>query len=335
MKTNIAWVLTGVLLLGLLCGCGAEKARVDISDGGDLSGSGAATSGSTSGTGTTVVVTAPPHASAEPEYVTLRYGDETASVTVESVSIGDDGKLTVTLAGTGYGFNGVLPMRNGSMVIPFSADVTVNGETRSWSSASVSGGTVTFVYDVSALPQEVVVYSADRADETYTFDAVSFRVTEAAEPAAEDPDALPEGWYRTVEHSPEDFEVDWVETTIYDEQGRMRDFSDVKRSKEGDEYEFSVAFHHTYTYTDGSPIVEFTAEFFEYDWETGELTGYGKEGLTYTMESPDNHVELWSGWSETGVLDENGIMGQACSEFNGMEYGPDGTELGELSLKIQ
>jgi len=182
---KIASVLVAALLLGLLAGCGTERASVDISDGGDLS---APVSGGTEPTDNAEDAEPQEEADepAEPEYVTLSYEGNTASVTVDSVYFDVEGKLTVMLKGTGYTFNGILPFRNGSVVIPFSADVQIGQTTYSRKTVTMGGGTVSFSYDVSELPEKIILYSNSDKDEKFTFDASPF-ITDGP-PADEQPE---------------------------------------------------------------------------------------------------------------------------------------------------
>ena len=169
-----AVILALLLLLSLGTGCGAKRATVDISDGGNLS---APVSGSTEpATGKDDTGKLPEEADApkEPEYVTLSYEGNTASVTVDSVFLDDDGKLSVALKGVGYSFNGILPFRNGSIVVPFGADIRI-GETKySWDTASFGSGTITYLFDAADLPEQIILYSSDNKDEQFTFDAAPF-----------------------------------------------------------------------------------------------------------------------------------------------------------------
>ena len=170
---KIASVLITLLLLGLLAGCSAERANVDISDGGDLSApvsSGAEPTANAEDTEPQEEADEP----VEPEYITLSYDGNTASVTVDSVYLDEDGKLAVTLAGTGYSFNGILPFRNGSIVVPFRVDARIGASTYSWDTASFGSGTITYLFDVTELPEQVVLYSSDNRDEQFVFDAAPF-----------------------------------------------------------------------------------------------------------------------------------------------------------------
>ena len=124
----------------------------------------------------------------EPEYVTLSYDGNSASVTVDSVFLDDDGKVSVVLKGTGYSFNGILPIRNGQLVVAFGVDALV-GETRySWHTASFENDTITYNTDATELPEQIVLYSNDNKDEEFTFEAGPFITNKAqtGEPETED-----------------------------------------------------------------------------------------------------------------------------------------------------
>ncbi len=76
----------------------------------------------------------------EQEEAELRFEGDTAYAKPAAVYLDENGKLTVKVAGRGYGFNGMLPIRNGQIVVPFYADVKVGEKTVSWDSASIGGG---------------------------------------------------------------------------------------------------------------------------------------------------------------------------------------------------
>lgn len=183
-KTAI--ILAFFLLLSLFTGCGAERAKVDISDGGDLTATETlgkeaettpeietetepTTEEDVSGAENTPTETEP-----EAEYVTLSYDGNTASVTVDSVCLAEDGKLAVALTGTGYTFNGILPIRNGKLVVPFGVDVEIGGTRYSWNTANFDGNIVTYFTDATELPDQIILYSNDNKDKEFTFDAAPF-----------------------------------------------------------------------------------------------------------------------------------------------------------------
>lgn len=349
MKKTGSLFLAAVLLLALLSGCGAERVKVDISDGGDLSG-------------------AP---TAEPAGPIESSAAETAPQRDEFLWQGcrlyisyilDDGSIpagTYTLSGKAVrvclvcaegllswddvskfseGFQ--LKGPDGTVYEPFSCSwSTFGSENFALSDLDKMQFKGVFPnFDIPAdgdLSEYRLLVRTDEGQREFSLAGVPQQAPETIPdpvltetgPAGKEPDALPEGWYQTVERSEEGSDVDWTETITCDEKGRRREYVDVKRSEE---YAFSVEFRDCYTYTEGSPVVEYTGEFFEYDLESGALKGYGKATFSYTMRSPDNHIELWSGWSETGELDENGIMGQKLTDYGGTEYGPDGAEILEI-----
>ena len=285
----------------------------------------------------------------EPEEVhesfSLSYKGNDASMYVDSYYFDaeDDGNLRVVLVGTGYVFNGVIPFENNSLVVPFYAEVVIGGETYSWISVTFGGGELSFLFETKSAPEQVNVFSIEDKDNKVVVDGstVPFKEpvkeeeesSEEEEQPAEDQAAeeLPAGWTKTEETSEEGSDVDWVETKIYDEKGRQRQYSDVKQSKE---FEFSVAFHTYYTYTDGSSEVEVTQEFYEYDFKTGDLYGSGKVTFTYTMQNPDNYVEIFSGWSDSEETDENGLIVCVTDSYDAHEYASDGTLVFEYSGPI-
>ena len=115
----------------------------------------------------------------EQEEAELRFEGDTAYAKPAAIYLDENGKLTVKVAGRGYGFNGMLPIRNGKIVVPFYADVKVGEKTVSWDSASIGGGSITYTYDLTELPDEVILYSSDSKDEKFTFEAAPY-ITDGA-----------------------------------------------------------------------------------------------------------------------------------------------------------
>ena len=179
MKKSIL-ILTVVLLFCFCCGCGAEKAKVDISDGGDLTAADPAEAGGEAAE-TIEAETAEPGL----EYVTLAYKGNTAKMAVKAVFPGEENLLSVQLVGSGYAFDGVFPMENNKLVLPFVADVVVNGTTFSWKGASFGSGELTYSYDTGDMPEKIVLYSIDNEAVKFTVDAAPY-ITES--PAAAEPE---------------------------------------------------------------------------------------------------------------------------------------------------
>ena len=63
------------------------------------------------------------------------------------------------------------------------------------------------------------------------------------------------------------------------------------------------------------------------DFESGEIIERGRGQFQYTMQSPDNHIESWSGWTGSGTTDENGVKISTFDGFEATEFAPDGTEV--------
>ena len=290
----------------------------------------------------------------EPEEVhesfSLSYKGNTASMYVDSYYFDaeEDGNLRVVLTGTGYVFNGVIPFENNSLVVPFYTEVVVDEVTYSWISVTFGGEHLSFLFDIKKAPDQVSVFSIEDKDNKITVDGstVPYKEPEKEEEEEEEqPDEdsssqpvednttedLPDGWTRSVESSEEGSDVTWTETKVYDEKGRQREYSDVKQSEA---YEFSVAFYTYYTYTDGSPDVEVSQEFYEFDFKTGSLYGNGSVKFTYTMQNPDNHVEIFSGWSDSDKTDGNGLIICETDSYDAKEYASDGTLVFEYSGPI-
>ena len=110
-------------------------------------------------------------APAEQEEAELSFEGNTAYARPEAVYLDENGKLAVKVTGRGYGFNGILPIRNGKIIVPFYADVKVGEKTVSWNSVSMGGGAITYTFDLTELPDEVILYSSDNKDEKFTFEA--------------------------------------------------------------------------------------------------------------------------------------------------------------------
>lgn len=338
-----------VLVLTFCAGCLEERVTVDITDGGgettqtsseqkeeSVEETKQETSEEPSSEESEEVSEEPsePVEQPEPEHETfsLSYKGNNASMYVDSYYFDEEegGNLRVVLAGTGYVFNGVIPFENNSLVVPFYTDVVVGESTISWNNVTFGGGELSFLFDTKSAPDQVIVYSLDDKDNKVVVDGstVPFKEPEkeeepeeeSSEEAAEE--ELPEGWTKTVETSEEGSDVDWVETRIFDEKGRQRVYSDVKSSEA---YEFSVAFYNYYTYEEGSPVVEVKEDFYEYDLKTGEPYGHGSVVFFYTMQNPDNYIEVFSGWSDTEETDKDGLIICETDGYQANEYASDGT----------
>ena len=58
--------------------------------------------------------------------------------------------------------------------------------------------------------------------------------------------------------------------------------------------------------------------------------------LEYTMQSPDNHVELGFGWSGTAGKAADGADIAKEAECEGTEYAPDGSVVKKISkIKVK
>ena len=121
-------------------------------------------------------------------------------------------------------------------------------------------------------------------------------------------------------------DVQGIEVKYFDGKGRLREYLETKQSEE---YAFRVSFHTCYTYTDGSAEVDCFDEFISYDYESGAMTDRGTAQFRYTMQSPDNRIESWSGWSGNGETDENGVAVNIQDGYEAKEYAPDGTLVAE------
>ncbi|MBO4484392.1 MAG: hypothetical protein J5738_03280 [Lachnospiraceae bacterium] len=331
MKTGrtrklISFAMMFVLLI-CLSACGTEKKKVDISDGGDDS----------SPVKEEQKNTETPTPTDEPVPESLRFplnsehGTEWAEV--ESIQIGEDGKLVVVLIGEGSGFNNILQMRDGKIIIPFSAEVTVNGKTYHTDRTTLQTGKLIAHFDLGVLPDSVTFSSVDEPDKKYTASVKDGKVLQA--PAlvgdAGKGDDLPAGWRKEEEEFGWD-DVVGKEVKYYDEKGRLRKVTDEKGGPVSD---FRVEFFVTYTYTEGSPIVVFEQVFNEYKYN-GPRVSVAHFILEYTMQSPDNHVELGFGWSGTAGKAADGADIAKEAECEGTEYAPDGSVVKKISkIKVK
>ncbi len=170
-----------ILVMCLFTGCQTEKAAADSSAGASASPVPAASEAAAEAEAAEEQPAEEP-AAEEQEPVMLTYEGETARACVDSIYFDEDGRLAVVIAGQGYGFNKILPIRNGRIVMPFYADIRTAGTVHSWDSASISEGAITYLFDVAQLPEEVILYSADNKDEQFVFDAAPYILDEPPMP---------------------------------------------------------------------------------------------------------------------------------------------------------
>lgn len=330
MKTGkchkmISFVMMFVLLI-CLSACGTEKKKVDISDGGDDS----SPTKEQKNTDT-------PSPTEEPEPESMRFplnkDHGTSWAEVESIQIGEDGKLVIVLIGEGSGFDNILEMRNGKIIIPFAAEVTVNGKTYKTDRVTLQTGRLVAHFDISELPDSVTFSSVDEPEKKFTAPVKDGKVLQApalAGDAGRDGD-LPAGWRKEEEEFGWD-DVKGKEVKYYDEKGRLRKVTDEKGGPVSD---FRVEFMVTYTYTDGSPVVEFEHIFNEYKYD-GPRVSVAHFKTQYTMQSPDNRVELGCGWSGTGGKAADGADIAKEADCEGTEYASDGTVVKKIAkFKVQ
>ena len=166
--------ITALCLALIMCtGCGAKKEAPELNSSTETAAAAASTEEEAAAAEMESAEKAAEETAAqdEQEEAELRFEGDTAYAKPAAVYLDENGKLTVQVAGRGYGFNGILPLRNGKIIVPFYADVKVGEKTVSWDSASIGGGAITYTYDLTELPDEVILYSSDNKDEQFTFDA--------------------------------------------------------------------------------------------------------------------------------------------------------------------
>lgn len=302
-------------------GCGAEKKKIDISDGGNSSGKDKPTEQATSPTPTDEPVS-------ESFRFPLNADHGTKWAEVEGIKAGSDGKIVVILVGEGAGFDGVLSMRNGSFVIPFEIKVILAGKEYTADKNTTQSERFVAHFDLTGMPDAVCISSADEPDKVFSAPVSDGKVTQA--PSLEykpeiTEEALPAGWHQEEE------KFDWgdvagVEKKTYDEKGRLRDYWEQKGSEQ---YDFRAEFHMIYTYTEGSKEVSYEENFISYKYD-GTRTDVGRAIARYTMQSEDNRVELGMGWSgNIGKAADGAAISKPVS-CDGTEYDPNGSKVKDI-----
>ena len=174
--------ITALCLALIMCtGCGVKKETPELKSSAEPAAAAASIEEEAAAAETESAEEEAEEAAAEDEQeeAELSFEGNTAYAKPAAVYLDENGKLNVKVAGRGYGFNGILPLRNGKLIIPFYADVKVGEKTVSWDSASIGGGAITYTYDLTELPDEVILYSSENKDEQFTFAAAPF-ITDGA-----------------------------------------------------------------------------------------------------------------------------------------------------------
>ena len=325
MKKRLSRLTALIMIAAMLfCfgGCGAEKKKIDISDGGDSSGK------STPAGNITEVPTATDAPAGESFRFPLNADHGTKWAEVEGIKTDSDGKIVVILVGEGAGFDGVLNMRNGSLVMPFEIKVILGGKVYTADKNTTQTERFVAHFDLTGMPDAVSVSSADEPEKVFSAPVLDGKVTQAPsldyKPEA-DEDALPPGWH--VEEEPFDWgDVAGVEKKTYDEKGRLRDYWEEKGSEK---YDFRAEFHMIYTYTEGSKEVTYEENFVGYKYD-GTKTEVGRGLSRYTMQSEDNRVELGMAWSGSLGKTSDGSEISKPVSCEGAEYGPDGNKIKDI-----
>jgi hypothetical protein len=136
--------------------------------------------------------------STEPESVTVKYNDTEYSVSLVSVGLNIEGKRTVNL----YGLGTSLPTRKGEKIAHIQAEIEANGFTYEWDRLQINGlGVATFLFNTSAYPEKVLVYSYDnKKRKTLTLDAEDVAEA-AAEEFARSPVRISDDYKYTVDEN--------------------------------------------------------------------------------------------------------------------------------------
>ena len=325
MKKTGRFTALAMLLVMLLClsGCGAEKKKIDISDGGSNS--------SKKETPTENATDAPTSTEApvnEAFRFPLNADHGTKWAEVEGIKTDTDGSIVVVLVGEGAGFDGVLSMSGGSFVMPFTIKVIAGGKVYEADKNSVQTERFVAHFDLKDMPEAVCVSSTDEPDKVFSAPVQDGKVTQAPsleyKPETKE-DELPAGWRK--EEEPFDWgDVAGVEKKIYDDKGRLRDYWEQKGSEQ---YDFRAEFHMIYTYTEGSKEVTYEENYISYKYD-GTKTDVGRAIARYTMQSEDNRVELGMGWSgNIGKTSDGAAIAKPVS-CDGNEYAPDGSKVKEI-----
>lgn len=183
-----ALFLALLLLAILVVGCSGEKRHVSIETVQDSPVPALRSAHPTEKAQATEEPTIEPSVQPELEYVTLSYDGKTALARVTSVFLNEEGKLTVLVSGSGFGFNGMLSIRNNKIVVPFGADVRIGTNTYGWQTAQMGGETIMYYFDRSDMPDQVILYSNDNKDKQFVFDAKPFIQSSPSAEASAEPD---------------------------------------------------------------------------------------------------------------------------------------------------
>jgi hypothetical protein len=116
---------------------------------------------------------------AEGDIVNVKFEDNAYTVHIGEIAGNDRGNITVELLGEGIG--GVLPLRNGEVIIPVAMQILSGGKTVEYESCSVNSNSYLFRFPTSAMPEQIRVYGNDGTNSsTATFDAATKRLVEGA-----------------------------------------------------------------------------------------------------------------------------------------------------------
>ena len=92
----------------------------------------------------------------------VTFENTTYYVGIGQISTDEEGNRTVEIVGQGIGQ--VLPIRNGTMIMPIQASIECGGKTIGWNSASTSMGSLVFTFETTAEPELIYVYSFEDQD---------------------------------------------------------------------------------------------------------------------------------------------------------------------------
>ncbi len=86
----------------------------------------------------------------------VRFEDKEYVCTIGDIRLSDAYQQTVTIEAAGIG--SVIPIRNNKLIVPVQASIVAFGETYEWTQVSTTADSLTFTFDTTADPQQIVLY---------------------------------------------------------------------------------------------------------------------------------------------------------------------------------
>jgi hypothetical protein len=105
----------------------------------------------------------------------VKFEDETYTVHIGEIAKNDEGNITVKLLGERI--NGIIPMRNGNLILPIGMEILAGGKTIGYKGASVNEKFYLYKFETSVMPERITVYGNDGTNKSrVTFDAKTKKV---------------------------------------------------------------------------------------------------------------------------------------------------------------